>query len=158
KSCQESQVEATYLVLPPDANSLGTIFGGRVMEWIDKVATIVAMRHTQKTCVTVSMDELHFISPVRIGHVVNLKASLNYVHKTSLEIGVKVEAENPLTGQHCHTASAYLTFVCLDEKGKPTAVPPVLPETAIEKRRFKEAEERRKHRLKIREERRHARS
>ncbi|MBI1909043.1 MAG: acyl-CoA thioesterase [Deltaproteobacteria bacterium] len=158
KNPSASRVEMTHLVLPSDANAMGSIFGGHVMGWIDMAAAMAAMRHARKNCVTVSMDELHFISPVKVGHILMLKASVNYTHKTSLEVGVKVEAEDPLTGEHCHTASAYLTFVCLDADGKPTPVLPVLPETPLEKRRFKEAADRRQLRLKVREERKKART
>ncbi|MDO8643466.1 MAG: acyl-CoA thioesterase [bacterium] len=149
KKPSESQLEVAHVVLPSDSNALGTIFGGQVMAWIDLAASVVASRHARKVCVTVSMDELHFIAPSRVGDIVILKGSVNYTHKTSLEIGVRVESENPLTGKRCHTASAYLTFVAVNEKGKPTPITPVVPETALEKKRFKEGEARRRHRLSI---------
>jgi len=142
-----SRSESVHLVLPSDANALGTIFGGRIMAWVDLIASISAFRHTRQICVTASMDELHFISPVKVGEIVILKASVNYTHKTSLEIGVRVESEDPLTGDRKHTASAYLTFVAIDADKRPIPVPPVIPETADEKRRHREAEQRRNNRL-----------
>jgi acyl-CoA hydrolase len=147
KPVKLSQSESAHLVLPSDANALDTIFGGRIMAWADLAASIVAFRHTRQICVTASMDELHFISPVKVGEIVILKASVNYTHKTSLEIGVRVESEDPLTGERKHTASAYLTFVAIDANRCPIPVPPVIPETADEKRRYREAEERRNNRL-----------
>lgn len=147
KSPRESRVETTHIVQPPDINSLGTIFGGQLMAWIDLTAAACAYRHTRRTCVTVSMDELHFLQPVHLGDIVILKASVNYAHRTSLEIGVRVEAEKPMSGETTHVASAYLTFVAVDRRGKPIPVPHVLPETAQEKIWFREGEERRKHRL-----------
>jgi acyl-CoA hydrolase len=146
-----SSAEFTHLVLPPDTNALGTIFGGRIMEWVDIAGSIVASRHCRKVTVTASMDTLNFLAPVKLGDIVILKASVNFAHKTSMEIGVRIESENPLTGDRRHTSSAYLTFVGLDDLGKPTEVPPVLPQTDDEKRRFREGqaryEERRKKRV-----------
>ncbi len=157
KPVSNSKSESVHLVLPSDANALGTIFGGRIMAWTDLTASIAAFRHTRRICVTASMDEFHFISPVRVGEIVILKASVNYTHKTSLEIGVRVESEDPLTGERKHTGSSYLTFVAIDDKSRPIEVPPVIPESPDEKRRFREAEERREsrlaHRVKIRSQR-----
>ncbi len=150
KPVSATSAEFNHLVLPSDTNWIGTIFGGRIMEWVDIAASIVASRHARRVVVTASMDELHFISPVKLGQIVVLKASVNFTHKSSMEIGVRIEAEDPLTGQRSHTSSAYLTFVALDEKGKPTEVPPVLPETSEEKRRFEEGRERREARIKRR--------
>lgn len=143
-----SKVIMTELVLPSHTNSLGTIFGGTVMSWVDIAAAICAQRHSQKQVVTAHMDEMQFVAPVFKGWVVNLKASVNYTGKTSMEIGVRVDAENPTTNEFFHTATAYLTFVALDSHGKPTAVPPILPESKDEIRRHKAAEARRAHRLK----------
>jgi len=145
-----SKIENSHLVLPSDANALGSIFGGRIMAWVDLTAALSASRHTRRICVTASMDELHFISPVRVGDMVILKASVNYTHNTSLEVGVRVESEDLLTGERKHTASAYLTFVAIDDQRKPVAIAPVIPQTAEEKRRYLEAEERRNARLKQR--------
>lgn len=143
----ESRVEMTELVLPEHTNALGTIFGGQIMAWIDTAAAICAFRHCRQMCVTASMDTLDFISPVKMGHIVILKANMNYTGKTSMEIGVKVTSEDPLTGVRQHTASAYLTFVCIGLDGKPAPVTSVVPQTDEEKKWFKEAEVRRQARL-----------
>jgi len=147
KPVSASAAEFTHLVLPSDTNAMGSIFGGRIMEWTDIGAAIVASRHCRKVAVTASMDALHFISPIRLGDIVILKASVNVTHRTSMEIGVRIESENPLSGERKHTASAYLTFVALDESGCPTEVPPVIPETPEEKRRFQEGQRRREERM-----------
>jgi acyl-CoA hydrolase len=117
------------------------------MSWIDIAAAIAAQRHSQKQVVTASIDALHFVAPVKKGWIVNLKASVNYAAKSSMEIGVRVDAENPITGEKFHTASAYLTFVALDSNSKPTSVPKLIPETEDEKRRFQRAQQRRERRL-----------
>ncbi len=142
-----SQVIKTELVLPSNTNSLGTIFGGTIMSWIDIAAAVCAQRHSQKTVVTAHLDELEFVAPVYIGWVVNLKASVNFTGKTSMEVGVRVDAENPMTNEKFHTATAYLTFVALDSHGKPTMVPPIDPLTEDEKRRYEAGKERRAHRV-----------
>lgn len=147
KSVSSSQVVMTQLVLPSHTNSLDTVFGGTVMSWIDISAAIAAQRHSNKSVVTASIDRLSFIAPIKKGWVVNLKASVNFASRTSMEVGVKVEAENPLTSEMFHTASAYLTFVAVDSEGKPTEVPSLVPETDIEKRRFAAAQKRRELRL-----------
>lgn len=121
------------------------------MSWIDIAGAICAQRHSNREVVTASIDELHFIAPVYKGWVVNLRASINYVAKTSMEVGVRVDAENPKTGETFHTASAYLTFVALGSTGKPSAVPEVLPEDDLDRRRMKEARARREHRLAVRQ-------
>ncbi|MCB0357955.1 MAG: acyl-CoA thioesterase [Bdellovibrionales bacterium] len=141
----------TEMVLPTHTNSLKTIFGGTIMSWVDIAAAISAQRHAQKPVVTASIDDLHFVAPVKAGWVVNLKASVNFVANSSMEVGVRVDAENPITGEFFHTASAYLTFVALDSQGQPTAIPKVIPETAAEKKRFEQAQVRRKLRLERRE-------
>ena len=148
KPVSHSSAEFTHLVLPSDTNALGTIFGGRIMEWTDIAAAVVASRHCRKVAVTASMDALHFISPIRLGDIVILKAAVNFTATTSMEIGVRIECENPLTGERRHTASAYLTFVALDDVGRPTAVPLVTAETPEEKRRFNEGQTRREERIK----------
>jgi acyl-CoA hydrolase len=150
KPVSVSSAEFTHLVLPPDTNALGTIFGGRIMEWVDIAGSIVASRHCRQVVVTASMDALHFLAPVKLGDIVILKAAVNFTHRTSLEIGVRIESENPLTGERCHTSSAYLTFVALDANGKPTAIPQVLPRTDDEKRRFEEGRLRSEYRAKNR--------
>lgn len=147
-----SQVIMTEMVLPQHTNSFHNVFGGQVMAWIDICAAIAAQRHARQPCVTASVDALQFIAPVKRGWFINLKASVNYAGKTSMEIGVRVEAENPVTGELHHTSSAYLTFVALDENNRPSPIPPVLPESDTEKRRYKQAAIRRQHRLALREE------
>jgi len=149
KAVSESAAEFHHLVLPPDINAMGTIFGGRIMEWIDKAAAIVAMRHCRCVAVTASMDALNFYSPVNLGDIVVMKVSLNYVHRSSMEIGVRVEAEDPKTGLRRHTSSAYLTFVALDDNKKPVAVPELALNTPEAKRRFEEGRQRREARLQL---------
>lgn len=152
KSVSSSQVVMTQLVLPSHTNALDTIFGGTVMSWIDIAAAVCAQRHCNKDVVTASIDQLSFIAPIKKGWIVNLKASVNFVSKTSMEIGVRVEAENPKTSELFHTASAYLTFVALGSDGKPALVPALTLESDIEKRRFQAAEKRRAQRLASRKE------
>lgn len=144
---KESVVEMTEVVLPNDANTFGTLFGGKVMELIDIAGAIAARRHTKRLVVTAAVDSLAFLSPIRVGDIVVLKASVNRTFKTSLEVGVKVLSENTQTGERKHTASAYLTYVAMDGKGKPTRIPSVIPETGDEKRRYDEAALRRDSRL-----------
>lgn len=151
RNVKASEVVMTQLVLPSHTNALDTVFGGTVMSWIDIAGAICAQRHSQKEVVTASIDELHFLAPIYKGWVVNLKASLNYVSRSSMEVGVRVQSENPKTGESFHTASAYLTFVALGSDGKPTAVPPLLIETDDQRRRHHEAELRRADRLKRKE-------
>jgi acyl-CoA hydrolase len=147
KSVKSSQVEMTELVIPNDTNRMGNLLGGRLMHWMDIAAAIAASRHTNRVCVTASVDGLHFHHPVKQGEVVILHASVNRVFHTSLEVGVRVTKENPLTGERQHTNTAYLTFVAIDDKGRPVHAFPVKPETNAEKRRYREAAQRRKSRL-----------
>lgn len=137
----------TQLVLPSHINAMGSIFGGTIMSWIDICAAIAAQRHSNKQVVTASIDGLNFVAPVYVGWVVNLKASVNFTARTSMEVGVRVDAENPQTGEWFHTASAYTTFVALDSRSKPTLVPGLRLETDDEKRRFEAAKHRRELRL-----------
>lgn len=146
----ESQVVMTELVLPSHTNSLGSIFGGQIMSWVDICAAIAAQRHSRRNCVTASVDALQFVAPVFKGWIVNLRASVNFTGKSSMEVGVRVDAENPTTGETFHTASAYLTFVALDENKKPAVIPQVLAESPEQIRRQKAAQLRRQHRLDIR--------
>lgn len=152
KAVSSSQVVMTQLVLPEHTNALDTVFGGTVMSWIDIAAAIAAQRHSSMDVVTASIDQLNFIAPIRKGWVVNLKASVNYTHKTSMEVGVKVEAENPKTSEVFHTATAYTTFVALGSHGRPALVPELILESDEEKRRYVEAENRRAVRLAHRKE------
>lgn len=134
-------------MMPGDANPSGNVHGGVIMKHIDTTAGVVALRHSGQRAVTASIDRLDFFHPVFVGNVLILRASLNMTGKTSMEIGVRVEAEEPKTGQVRHTASAYLTFVALDDDGSPSHVPQLAVETPEEKRRHEEALERRKQRL-----------
>lgn len=147
KAVSSSQVVMTQLVLPSHTNSLDTVFGGTVMSWIDIAAAVAAQRHSGHDVVTASIDRLDFIAPIKKGWVVNLRASVNFTSRTSMEVGVRVDAENPRTGEHFHTASAYLTFVAIGSDGRPVTIPQVDPTTESEKRRFIAAEVRREQRL-----------
>lgn len=147
KPVRESQVEMVEVVLPNDANPLGNILGGRVMHLIDIAAAIAAHRHSNSYVVTVSVDHVDFRTPIKVGELIVLKSSVNRVFRTSMEVGVKVFAENVLTGKRQHTSSAYVTFVAIDEQGRPHAVAPVICETSTEQRRFEEAGIRRQARL-----------
>lgn len=153
KEARLSKTIMTDLVLPPDANHYGTIFGGRVMAYIDKIAGIAAMRHARKQVVTASSDGLDFLAPIKVGEAIHLEAFVTYTHETSLEVYVRVESENLMTGQVRLTATSYLTFVAIDEHGQRTEVPPVIPETEEEKFHFSSAQERRRLRLLRRDER-----
>lgn len=150
RKVSESQVIMTQLVLPSHTNALGSVFGGTIMAWIDICAAIAAQRHSQKEVVTASIDQLSFVAPVYKGWVVNLKASVNFTSRTSMEVGVRVDAENPKTGETFHTASAYLTFVALGSSGKPIEVPALELETDEDRRRFEHGKQRRESRLKMR--------
>ncbi len=144
---KDSQVDMTQLVLPNDTNRLGNLLGGQLMHWIDLAAAIASSRHSRRVCVTASVDELTFLHPIRAGEVVILKASVNRVFRTSMEVGVKVFSENLLTGTVKHANSAYLTFVSIDDDGNPVTSLPVEPEHEEEFRRYEEALQRREERL-----------
>jgi acyl-CoA hydrolase len=135
------------VMMPHMANGLGNVHGGVLLGMIDRVGAVAAIRHARRTCVTVSVDQVDFREPIHLGELVTMHAMVNYVHRTSLEVGVRVEAENLLTGVRRHTNSCYLTFVAIDAAGRPTEVAPVLPETDEERRRFRAAEARRAHRI-----------
>ena len=141
----------TQLVLPNDTNQLGNLLGGRLMEWMDIAAAICAQRHCNRICVTAAVDELVFHQPIRIGEVVTLQASVNRAFATSMEVGVNVTAENQLTGRLKTANTAYLTFVAVDDRRQPVKVPPIVPQTPEEKRRYTEALNRRNERLKRRQ-------
>jgi uncharacterized protein (TIGR00369 family) len=143
KSAKESEVIMTHLVLPQDANPAGNLHGGVILRHIDTTAGVVAKRHTRGNVVTVSIDRMAFKQPAYMGELLIFKASLNHVGRSSMEIGVRVEAENLRTGEVRHTNSAYLTFVALDDNGKPTPVPPLILDTPTAQRRHREAELRR---------------
>jgi len=147
KTVKETSIIMTQVMTPQDVNLAGNVHGGVIMKLIDTAAGTVAIRHARNNAVTASVDRLAFHFPVFPGDLVTLKASLNYVGRTSMEIGVRVETENPWTGVVNHTSSAYLTFVALDKAGRPIVLPPLILETDEEKRRNREAQERRNIRL-----------
>jgi acyl-CoA hydrolase len=151
KTVKESQHESSELMMPQDANNLGHIFGGVVLSLMDKTAAIAAFRHSRASVVTASIDRVDFREPIHLGDLVIMKASVNYVGRTSMEVGVHVEAEELLTGRRRHTNSAYLTFVAVDRAGRPIEVPGLIPETEDERRRYEAAKERRARRLEERE-------
>jgi acyl-CoA hydrolase len=144
-----SRVEMTEIVLPGHTNALGTIFGGQLMAWIDIAGSIASARHAHSVCVTASIDALQFVAPIKLGHHVCIRACVNYTGRTSMEVGARLESEDPRTGQRTHVASAYLTFVKIDAEGKPQPVPQVIPETTDEKRRYHAAGLRRAARLQL---------
>ena len=152
RTVQESQHETSELMMPQDANVLGHVFGGVVLSMMDKAAAVSAFRHARNACVTVSIDRVDFREPIHVGDLLIMKASVNYTGRTSMEIGVRVEAEDLITGRRRHTNSCYMTFVAIDRNGRPVEIPEVVPETDIEKRRFAAAKERRRRRLEERNE------
>lgn len=144
KTVNESSIEGhTYRIFSNDLNPKGTVFGGRVMSILDRLASIVSERHSGRVCVTVSVDSMHFLGPAKQGETLICKISINRSWNTSMEIGAQVTAEKPRTGERNHILSAYFTFVALDDNDKPTEVPTVIPETPEQKRRYDEAELRR---------------
>jgi acyl-CoA hydrolase len=157
KTVAESAVrDQVYKVFMNDLNANHTVFGGLVMSQLDRTASVVAERHSGHTCVTASVDALHFLAPAHEGDVLIAQASVNKAWNSSMEIGVRVSSENPKTGEREHIVSAYFTFVAINDHGKPVPVPELIPETTIEKRRYADAEVRRevrKREAKIRRER-----
>ena len=147
KTVAASKTVMSRTMLPSDANPYGNVHGGEVMKLIDAVAGAAATRHARARVVTARIDQLSFLAPVYVGHLVTAKASVNHVGRTSMEVGVRVEAEDMLTGNVVHVASAYLVFVATDEHGRPVSLPPLLAETDEERRRMKAAETRRSLRL-----------
>ena len=150
KAVRESISEYSELALPNDANGLGNVLGGKVMHLVDLAGAMAALRHARRPVVTLSVDRLQFLQPVHIGELIVLRSSVNRVFRTSMEVGVKVTTENLMTGDQRHTCSAYLTFVALDEERRAAVIPPVIPETEDELRRYREAGERREYRLAMR--------
>lgn len=150
KRVRDSAVTIAQVMNPQDANPAGNVHGGIIMKLIDTAGAVVATRHSRCNCVTASIDRLDFHTPIFIGDLVFFKSSLNYVGRTSMEVGVRVETENLMTGELRHAVSAYLTYVALDNDGKPTPVPPLILETDEEKRRNVEAQVRMRLRLKSR--------
>jgi len=145
-----SRTEMIELVLPQDANLLGNILGGRVMHLIDIAGAVAALRHCHRQVVTASVDHLDFHNPIRLGELIVLEAQVNRAFHTSVEVGVEVFSENYSKEERKHTTTAFLTFVAIDESGNPCPVPPVILKTSEERRRYREAGERRKARLAMR--------
>jgi acyl-CoA hydrolase len=148
----ETQHETAQLMMPQHANVLGHVFGGVVLSMMDTTAAVSAIRHARMACVTVSVDRVDFREPIHVGDLVIMKSSVNFVGRTSMEIGVRVETENLLTGVRRHTNSCYLTFVAVDRNGRPVPVPKLKPETPEELRRYEAAKQRRERRLQERTE------
>src|SRR5437870_4484397 len=151
KAVKESQHETSELMMPGDANNLGHVFGGVIMSMMDKCAAISAFRHCRSPVVTASIDRVDFREPIHLGDLVVMKSSVNFVGRTSMEVGVRVEAEELMTGRRRHTNSCYLTFVAVDKQGRPIEVPELRPETEHEVRRHMAAHERRRRRLEERQ-------
>lgn len=142
KTPSETAIEMREMVMPNHTNSHGTVFGGTVMSWIDIAAAMVAARHCNRPVVTAHIDDIDFLAPIKMGYHVLIQASMNYVGKTSMIVGVKVTSENPHTGESRQTTKAYLTFVALDDLGRPVEVPQLTPQTDEEVRRFENAKKR----------------
>jgi acyl-CoA hydrolase len=147
RTVAESQHETSEIMMPQHANNLGHVFGGVILSMMDRAAAVAAIRHARITCVTASIDRVDFREPVRLGDLVIMKSSVNFVGKTSMEIGVRVESEEITTGKRRHTNSCYLTFVAVDEHGRPVPIPGLRPETPDQVRRFEAAQQRRRRRL-----------
>src|SRR5690606_3733286 len=147
----DSQHETSEIMMPSDANILGHVFGGAVLAMMDKTAAVAAIRHARTSCVPVSLDRVDFREPIHVGDLVIMKASVNYAGRTSVEVGVRIEAEDMITGLRRHTNSCYLTFVAVDRNGRPVEIPDVIPETEEQIRRYRDARERRRVRLAERE-------
>ena len=151
KTPDESKAEVIIRMFPSDANPAGNVFGGAILKHIDMVAGIVAQRHSQTNAVTVSMDKISFLKPVFVGNVLFVTARVNYVQKSSMEIEVNVEAEDIAKGTRVHTGNAFVTFVALDDSGKPTSVPTLRIKTPEDQKHFDEGKIRMERRLKERE-------
>ena len=151
KTVRESQHETSELMMPEHANNMGHVFGGVILSMMDKTAAIAAFRHSRAAVVTASIDRVDFREPIHPGDLIVMKASVNYAGRTSMEVGVRVEAEELITGRRRHTNSCYLTFVAVDRNGRPIDVPELVPETEEEERRYAAAQERRRRRLEERQ-------
>jgi acyl-CoA hydrolase len=149
KTVSESRTSMVEVVLPNDTNSYGHILGGKVMHLVDIAGAVAAFRHCRNPVVTVSVDSVRFLHPIRAGQLILLEAFVTRAFTTSLEVEVHVRSENPLTGERIETSDAFVTFVAIDKTGKPTPIPPLLPETPEEQRRYDAALERRNHRLQV---------
>jgi len=151
KTPSDSLIVMTELVLPNDTNYLGNLLGGRLMYWVDIAAALSAQRHSGKVCVTASVDEISFLAPIKLGHVVHIRSVMTRAFRTSMEIYVEVWREDPIHGTRTRTSEAYLTFVAIDQYGKPLPAPELVPQTDEERQRYEEAAIRRENRLRARE-------
>jgi len=147
KTVRASRISIAQLMQPEHANNLGNVHGGWIMKLVDEAGALACMRHAGRRVVTVAIDSMVFRNPIKIGDLVLLNAEVTYTGRTSLEVEVQVQAENPLTGERTHTNTAYLVYVALDDNGHPVAVPPLITETEDEKRKMEAAKERQKRRL-----------
>lgn len=147
KRVKDSQITLNQLMLPQHTNPMGSIHGGEITKLADEAGGLCATRHAQRPAVTIAIDSMTFHSPVHVGDLVSLYASLNWVGRTAMEVGVRVVAENPLTGEQTHTNTAYLVYVALGDDGRPTEAPRLILETEEERRRWAEGEARQQHRL-----------
>lgn len=148
KRVSESRTVTTQSVFPNDTNNQGTLYGGRLLDWIDMLGGVVAKRHSQRSIVTASIDSLNFLNVIHQRDIVTLEAWVNYVGRTSMEVEVRATAENPINGEIRKTCRAFLTFVAIDDEGNPCQVSPLIIETEEEKKRFEQAKQRRDARLK----------
>ncbi len=142
KPVSASQIIYGQLMEPPQANVYGTVHGGEIMKLVDTAGGAAAIKHSGRICVTASVDRMDFIAPVHVGDFLHVRASVNYVHRTSMEVGVRIDAEELVTGKKRHVASAYLIMVALDEAGRRMAVPALIAESSAERRRMEAAAER----------------
>jgi len=148
KSIRASRISIAQLMHPEHANNLGNVHGGWIMKLVDEAGALACMRHAQRRVVTVAIDSMVFRQPIRIGDLIILNAELTYTGRTSMEVEVQVQAENPITGERTHTNTAYLVYVALDDDGNPVPVPPLKAETEEEKQKMEQANERQRRRLK----------
>lgn len=147
RTVRETQHETSQLMMPQHSNNLNNVFGGVILAMMDTAAAVCAIRHARQSCVTVSVDRVDFREPIKVGELVIMKCSVNFVGRTSMEVGVRVEAEHMMTGVRRHTNSCYLTYVAIDKQGHPVEVPKLICETPDEVRRNDAAKERRRRRL-----------
>jgi acyl-CoA hydrolase len=150
RKVSDSQAVVARVMMPQDANIAGNVFGGTILKMVDEISYVAATKHARTNVVTASVDSMRFLSPVHVGDLLTLKARVNAVWRTSMEIGVRIEAEDPRTGEGRHTGSSYLTVVALDESEKPFRVPELVLETSEDERRSQEARRRRARRLEMR--------
>jgi acyl-CoA hydrolase len=143
----ESETVMSELMMPQHANTMGNVFGGVILSLVDRVGAVCAIRHARCQCVTVSVDKVDFREPIHVGELITAYARVNFAGHTSMEVGVRVVAENVLSGEKRHTNACYVTYVALDENGQPAEVPPIVPQTPDEKRRYDRAAKRRANRV-----------